>query len=456
MVFDTYRRRRYRLRPRSPLASAQPSTVPGVSVLRPLKGLDTNLYENLESTFTQEYPNYEVLFSVADENDQALSVVRELIAKYPHVKADIIIGEMLPLFDPALHSIVSGIIGEEIVGVNPKVNNLIRSYSKAAHDILWVLDSNVMVDPGTLARSVDALINPAPSKTQKRIALVHHVPLAFVNEPQLGSRIEEAFLNTNHAKMYIAINTVALESCVVGKSNLYRRSDIDKLDGSLKPHLPPPSGSVSAPTSTSAGCDHGLRAFGRFLAEDNMIASALWHELDVRHELSCDVARNAIGNMSLSDYIWRRVRWIRVRKHMVLTATLLEPFTECIVLSLIASWSFHQLLGIPIWLTLLIHYPLWVGVDLDVYESLAGHPLPFSRLWQFLGAWALRELLAFPIWCMAILGSEVVWRGKTYRMMRNGEVKHATGEGYLSSLLRRLRGRRRGDYYERLDNPSQI
>jgi ceramide glucosyltransferase len=265
-----------------------------------------------------------------------------------------------------------------------------------------------------------------------------------------------AFLNTNHAKMYIAINAVALESCVVGKSNLYRRSDVDKLDASLKPHPLPPAGPATTSRSHTPYSDRGLKVFGRFLAEDNMIASALWHELDVRHELSCDVARNAVGNMSLSDYIWRRVRWIRVRKHMVLTATILEPFTECVILSFIASWCFNQLLGIPVWLTLLIHYPIWIMVDLDVHESLAGHPLPSSRLWQFLGAWALRELLAFPIWCMAILGSEVVWRGKKYRMMRNGEVEHATGEGYLSSLLGRLRGGRRKDYYEQLDYSGGI
>ena len=86
------RRKRYRLRPRSPLATASRSSAPGVSILRPLKGLDTNLYENLESTFTQEYPNFEILFSVADEDDQALSVVRDLVAKYPNVQARIIIG----------------------------------------------------------------------------------------------------------------------------------------------------------------------------------------------------------------------------------------------------------------------------------------------------------------------------------------------------------------------------
>lgn len=86
------RRKRYRLRPRSPLASASPDTVPGVSIIRPLKGLDANLYENLESTFTQEYPKFEIFLAVANEHDQALSVVRELIGKYPRVNAHIIIG----------------------------------------------------------------------------------------------------------------------------------------------------------------------------------------------------------------------------------------------------------------------------------------------------------------------------------------------------------------------------
>lgn len=320
--------------------------------------------------------------------------------------------------------------GEEIVGVNPKVNNLIRSYQQAVNDILWVLDSNVMVDPGTLARSVDALVGPPPSSPaamrRKRIALVHHVPFAFTNEAKLGSRIEEAFLNTNHAKMYLAINTVAIDSCVVGKSNLYRRSDIERLDGTLKP-----------PSDVNEPRDCGLHVFGRFLAEDNMIASALWHELGQRHDLSCDVARNVVGNMSLSDYIWRRVRWIRVRKHMVLTATLLEPFTEAVVLSAIASTSFKYLFGIPPWMFLIPHFALWLLVDLDVYASLAGHPLPAAIRWEFIAGWAARELLALPIWFVAMIGDKVVWRGRKYQVHANGEVTQASDESRFGSWIRR-------------------
>jgi len=315
-------------------------------------------------------------------------------------------------------------IGEEAVGVNPKVNNLIRSYRQAAHDIIWVVDSGVMAASGTLARSVDALLGSPSSmsnRPRRNIALVHHVPFASSScGVQLGSKLEEAFLNTNHAKMYIALNSVGIDSCVVGKSNLWRRSDVERVNGSGNP-IP----NASQGGSQTGEC--GLAAFGRFLAEDNMIARALWHELGQRHDLSCDVVRHAVGHMTLSDYVWRRVRWVRVRKHMVFAATLFEPFTESIVLGLIGSASLQHFTGLPKSILLLIHFISIIFVDLDVYASLAGHPLPTVSRWQFIGAWAARELLALPIWVLAISGSEVEWRGNKYQVLRNGEVRMASG-----------------------------
>lgn len=405
-------RRRYRWRRKSQFLNSNTthSTTPGVSILRPLKGLDSNLYENLESTFNQEYPNYEIIFSVADERDQALPLVQALISRYPGIKTTMIIGKST--FHAGIISFLSYLLGEEVVGVNPKVNNLIRPFRTAAHDILWVLDSGVMVDPGTLARSVDILTTlPSSSRTPGSIALVHHLPLALVNEPQVGSRLEAAFLNTNHAKMYIAINTVGIESCVVGKSNLYRRSDIDRLNASLVP--------IRLQTTLESR-EHGLHAFGKYLAEDNTIASAIWHELGLRHDLSCDVARNVVGNMSFFDYVWRRVRWIRVRKHMVLAATLLEPFTESVALCVIGSLSGRFLLNIPISLFTILHFVLWLSLDLDVYASIASNKEKIDS--AFVLAWAGREILAFPIFLLAIFGDEVVWRGQKYEVLKNGEA----------------------------------
>lgn len=343
--------------------------------------------------------------------------------------------------------------GREVIGVNPKVNNLIRAYREAANDILWVIDSNVMADPGTLARSVDALDGPPlPSKSHKRrIAVVHHIPFAFATERTLGSRVEEAFLNTNHAKMYLALNTLSIDSCVVGKSNLYRKSDVDRIDGSLKP------------MSTSSRGQSNVRGFttlSRYLAEDNMLASALWHQLDVRHDLSCDVAHNAVGNMSVSDYIWRRVRWIRVRKYMVLSATLVEPFTESLLAGTLAFFGLSYLVGVPSWLFFIIHFTVWLSIDLDVYASLAGHPLRLGHeWWAFVAAWALRECLAFPIWVLAVCGNTIAWRGTRYRVLTNGEgqkIEGASSSSPQSSWISFWNAwRRKSDHYEPLEPTSE-
>lgn len=329
-----------------------------------------------------------------------------------------------------------------------------RAYKQAKNDILWVIDSNIQVDAGTLARSVDALVAQPPKGSRKRVGVVHHIPYAVASDQELGGRVEEAFLNTNHAKMYLAINRVAIASCVVGKSCMYRRSDIERVNGDLKPL----SGNTSTArssnaTATSIGGERpsGLAAFGRFLAEDNMLATALWVELGLAHDLGCDVAHNTVGHMPLHAYVQRRVRWVRVRRHMVAIATIIEPLTECIVLSILGAWALYRLFSIPTFVTFLLHYIAWLTIDLDVYESLAGHPLLAEKRWSFLGAWALREVMALPIWIYGMSGREVEWRGKRYRILKNGET--APAEATKSRWPSFLGGRRK-DGYERLESTA--
>ena len=274
---------------------------------------------------------------------------------------------------------------------------------------------------------------------------MHHVPFAklYGAKNSLGSRVEAAFLNTNHAKMYIAINWLVLDSCVMGKSNMYRRSDIARLTGlpssrnQYKSQKAAPNGEAELPRY-SPDVVTGLPAFADYLAEDNMIASSMMHELGLLHDMSCDVAINGIGEMSFFDYVDRRVRWIRVRRHMVLSATIIEPFTECLVLCLIGMFSVGSILGIPPLVFAVTHVAAWLSVDLGVYTALAGAPLPSSEWWMFIGAWTIRELAAFPIWVMGIVGNEVTWRGVRYTMLRNGRVRSREGKqsrsGYYEML----------------------
>ncbi|GAA5848353.1 hypothetical protein JCM8547_004487 [Rhodosporidiobolus lusitaniae] len=418
-------RKRYSRSPTSqlPPPPLDAASAPGVTILRPLRGLDCNLYENLEASFLQDYPRFEIIFSVADEGDAAIPIVEELRKKYPKVQSKLI-------------------VGQEIVGVNPKINNLIRPYREAQYDLLWVLDSNVLTAPQTLSRSVPLFTPSSPS--DKPIGLVHHLPFAVYPDTLLGSRVEQVYMCSTHAKMYLAINQTAVASCVTGKSCLYRKSDLVRASEKKRERgaLPlPPAGYATEP---------GLAAFGQYLGEDNEIGVAIWEELGMRHAMGTEMAGNAVGSMSFQKYFRRRVRWIRVRKYMVLSSTLAEPFTECILIGVLGSLALKHLFSIPPLLFFLAQTAAWFYLDITLYRTL----LPASPArstavrppahdgpgFAYFKAWAVRELLALPIWLFAMLGGDTVgWRdeGTIYKVRRDGSVR-ALREGEQEALVERV------------------
>lgn len=68
------------------------TTPPGITIMKPLMGVDDNLRENLETFFAIDYPKFELLFCVQDPNDPAILVVRHLIEQYPNVDARLFYG----------------------------------------------------------------------------------------------------------------------------------------------------------------------------------------------------------------------------------------------------------------------------------------------------------------------------------------------------------------------------
>ncbi|CAG8587106.1 7872_t:CDS:2 [Acaulospora morrowiae] len=385
-------RTRYRSSKRSNSSQLSASQVPGVSIIRPLKGVDVNLLENLASSFRQDYPKFEIIFSVASENDPAVKVVKKLMKKFPNADVNLI-------------------IGQREVGVNPKINNLIRAYESVKYDIIWILDSNVYVDPGCLGRSVDKLIQPG-------VGLVHHLPFAIRPET-FGSELEMMFMDTVHAKMYLAINAIGPDSCVVGKSNLYRKSDLESVGG--------------------------LAQFGKYMAEDNLIARALWRK-GFKHEMTSDLAYQPLGSMATADYFLRRSRWTRIRKYTVTAATVVEPFTESILCGLCASFGFNLLWNIHPLNFLAFHLILWFWLDLKLFQSLNKTTLNMESLRGFIMAWAMREITALPLYIYSVLGNNVDWRDGTFRLMRDSTVERipsphqhrSTGSLSLPSLARNI------------------
>lgn len=384
-----------------------------MTILRPLKGIDTEMESCLVSALEQDYAKFEIIFCVASEADAAVAVARGLIDKYPGVDAKLL-------------------VGEDHYGPNPKINNLAKGYKAAKYDIMWVLDSNVWVSPGALRRSV------AEFRRNPRIKIVHHLPMvvAISNGPDsLGARLDEMFMLTAHAKFYTAINRLGVVPCVMGKSNLYRRSTLD--------------------AAVDAGFGDGIRQFARYIAEDNMIAEAIWRA-GGRSAMTSDTVVQPQRRFSLREYVSRRVRWLRVRRYMVLLATLVEPTTECLLSGLIGAFAAAVVLypGNATFSVahLCIHAALWCAVDMYNFTSLlsfanmehtrdnvpyfvqynyspdpqaTGATRPFV---QWLLVWLARELLALPIWVKAMCGTRIMWRNRPFRIKSDltaEEILHA-------------------------------
>jgi ceramide glucosyltransferase len=465
--------------------------VPHITILRPVKGLEPQLYECLASTFRQEYPAQKITiyFCIASTDDPAYPVLQRLLIDFTQFDAKIFIEEQ----DPNL----SGHGGETNLGPNPKIRNMSRGYREAKGDIVWIIDCNVWVGKGVAGRMVDKLCGfREGGKRATPYKFVHQLPLVVdsvgasvgeaarglsrprnttgdqvsstsssaydispfpKNKSQLagvlrthGGRIEEMFMAGSHAKFYTAINTVAIAPCIVGKSNMFRRSHLNFL------------------TSGSSLYSPGIDYFSENICEDHLIGDLLWRkqvpgeitgEKWHKHGLVFgDLAIQPMAGMSVHEYIARRVRWLRVRKWTVPLATFVEHGVEPLVCSAYGAFALTTLPWFPlipqnwptfgvIWLSNVV---VWLFVDSLVYAKLHSGssievdidtpsfalPLngqPRRSLGKWIFAWLGREFLALPIWLWAWGGMTVMWRGKKFRVGLDMKVKEIQDQGKVSS-----------------------
>src|SRR5260370_23097595 len=105
-----------------------PNYPPPVSVLKPVRGVDFASHENFASFCGQEFPDYEILFAVNDDDDAAVPVIRRIIAEFPDRKIRLL-------------------VGAEHFGANRKVNKLARLAREAQNEVLVFTNGDVRVGP---------------------------------------------------------------------------------------------------------------------------------------------------------------------------------------------------------------------------------------------------------------------------------------------------------------------
>jgi ceramide glucosyltransferase len=188
----------------SPSRKRRIGPTPPITVLKPLKGAEDGLYDNLASLARQDYPDYEILIGADDPLDPALEVARQVQADHPEARIHLC-------------------AGSRHLGLNPKVNLLAALSDRAEHDHLLISDSNVRVEPGYLRDTAAELADPA-------VGLVTNV-LVGEDADRLGGVLECLHLNSFVASAASFARVVGRRVCVIGKSMLFRKRDLDRLGG---------------------------------------------------------------------------------------------------------------------------------------------------------------------------------------------------------------------------------
>jgi len=330
-----------------------------VSILKPLKGKDEGLRDNLESFFRLDYPCYELLFSVADERDPAVQVVRDLFVKYPKVQAALIVGAV-------------------DIGTNPKVNNLMRSYEAARHDWRLISDSNVRVDVDYLKKMV--------AHVENGVGIVTSV-VAGKGPEGAGGALEAMYLNSFYARGMI-LTAVLGHPCVLGKSMLFQRSAAERFGG--------------------------LKTLSRYLAEDYMAGEAM-KRLGLRTVIAANPITQHIGRYSVKEFWLRHLRWGRIRKAQAPVPFLYEPFLGCFVAGTFGAVATSRLFGFPPADFMMAHLLIWSACDALIMRKMKVRITVSTIL-----AWFLREGLACPLWAHIALGNTVNWRGKRFKVKQGG------------------------------------
>ncbi len=136
---------------------------PPVSLLKPVRGVDSGSYENFTSFCKLDYPEYEILFAVNDDSDLALPLIRQIMAEFPQKR--------IRLF-----------INAKDLGANRKVNKLAMLTREAEYDVLVLTDGDVRVGPNYLREVI------APLRKMK-IGAVTSFYRAIVQD-NLGAKLE--------------------------------------------------------------------------------------------------------------------------------------------------------------------------------------------------------------------------------------------------------------------------
>ncbi len=348
-------------------AAMAPSDFPGVSILKPLHGIEVQLERNLESFFVQDYAGeFEIIFAVDSAEDAALPVAEKVSAKYPHVSSRILV------------------IGEPI-WPNPPAHAFARMAEIARHDLLVTSDSDVEVDSAYLAEIAPAFRDSAAGM----LTCVYR----GLSRGGIWSALDASGMSVEMTAGVLVANLLEGMKFGLGPTIAVRRKALDAIGG--------------------------FKALGHYFSNDfvigNMIAAHGFGVVLSRHIIS-----HIVPPMNFRKMWQRQVRWAtgtkysRPKGHFGTLFVFAMPYG---LLGLLAGLLLlHAALGVALFGVSVLNrvlegYLIGWGVARD-RECL-------KKPWLY----PLRDLLGFAVWVASYLSRNMRWRDGRFELIDGGLIR---------------------------------
>jgi ceramide glucosyltransferase len=338
----------------------RPAAGPPVTVLKPLRGAEPGLYENLRSFCEQDYPVFQVVFGVRDASDPAIPVVERVMRD-------------LPERDLAL------VVSDRVIGANLKISNLANMYGSAKHDRLVIADSDMRVGRDYLATVLAPLADPAVGV----VTCLYRGRAAGGPWSVLGAM----FINEWFLPSVLVARALAPGRFCFGATMAVRREALEAIGG--------------------------FAALAPYLADDYVLG-ALMNARGLRVALSSYLVDDIVWEPDLAALFRHELRWARTMRTAQPLGYAMSFLTYSLVLSVVYLLvsSLHALAGVVVGAALVsrvaVHYA--VRASLGVTEP--------ARPWLV----PVREALCFGVWAASFWGRTVQWGGRKFSVSSDGRM----------------------------------
>lgn len=352
LAFALWRLLRFR-----PSAPADTGTLPAVTVLKPLCGVDAGLYENLRSFCVQDYPAFQVVFGVAHPDDPAVAVVHKLVSEFPDRDLALVI-------DPG------------VIGPNLKISNLANMYPAAKHGLLVIADSDMRVGPDYLRVLAGTFRDP-----QVGAATCLYTGTAVGG---MASAMAAAYINEWFLPSILVALAFRKPAFCFGATMAVRREALDRIGG--------------------------FRRLAPVLADDYMLGKWVT-DLGYQVRLAPYLVENIVLEPSFRSLLLHELRWARTIRSVEPVGYALSFVTYAIPMALLllavsfSAWGAEAVV-LAVLLRTALHFVARRRLQLQ-------GP---ARPWLV----PLRDLLCFGVWLASFGGSTVLWREHRFSVQNNG------------------------------------